>query len=184
MMKLFMVMLGCKPKGRLTEQHDIYFGIANNLKELVPYFKDFWPESEGVIHIDAWREITKVNDFSIEIIERTKSKKEDKKLFFINLGGYKINQFDEFHYKLLEVAASKTEAISAAKKTQFFKEYNFKGGESHIDDKYGLDVDDIFSIEDALDVRFKKKYKINMKINKGLNEDELHIGYVNLKKLK
>lgn len=184
MMKLFMVMLGCKPKGRLTEQHDIYFGIANNLKELVPCFNDFWPESKGVMHIDAWREVTIVNGFSIEIVEKAKAKKSNKKLFFINLGGYKLNEFDEYHYKVLEVAANKTEAITASKKTSFFKDYDFKGGESHIDDKYGLDVDDVFSIEDALDIGFKRKFHINIKANKTLKEDELHIGYLNLKKLK
>lgn len=183
-MKLFMVMLGCKPKGRFTEQHDIYFGIAENLKELSIYFNDFWPEANGVIHIDAWREVTKVNDFEIEIKEKSKIKKGDKKLFFINLGGYKYNQFDEFHYKVLEVASSKTDAIAASKQLSFFKEYNFKGGESHIDDKYGLDVDDVFSIEDALHKDFKKKYEIVIKTGKNTKEDILHVGYVNLKKLK
>lgn len=51
---LHMVMLGCTPKGRFTEQHDIFFGIGSNLKELVPDMKDFWPEAKGRIHIDAW----------------------------------------------------------------------------------------------------------------------------------
>ena len=30
-----MVLLGCRPPGRFTEQHDIFFGIGNSLKELV-----------------------------------------------------------------------------------------------------------------------------------------------------
>jgi len=57
-LKLFMVLLGCKPEGRHIEQHDIFFGIGYNLKELVPAMKEYWPG--GRIHIDAWRE---VNDF-------------------------------------------------------------------------------------------------------------------------
>lgn len=51
--KLYMLMLGCKPKGRFTEQHDIFFGIGNSLKDLIPQMKIFWPEAKGQIHIDA-----------------------------------------------------------------------------------------------------------------------------------
>jgi hypothetical protein len=42
-MKLFMVLIGCKPEGRHTEQHDIFFGIAQTLADLVPQLKSFWP---------------------------------------------------------------------------------------------------------------------------------------------
>jgi hypothetical protein len=35
-----MVMLGCTPKGRLTEQHDIFFNW-NFSKDLVPEMKAF-----------------------------------------------------------------------------------------------------------------------------------------------
>ena len=50
---LYMIMLGCTPKGRFTEQHDIFFGIGTSLKELVADMKSFWPEAKGKIHIDA-----------------------------------------------------------------------------------------------------------------------------------
>ena len=68
--KLFMLMLGCRPEGRFTEQHDIFFGIAQSLKELVPYIIQFWPEAKGKIHIDAWREVTQVNGFDIIIVTK------------------------------------------------------------------------------------------------------------------
>lgn len=179
-----MVMLGCKPKGRLTEQHDVFFGIAENLKDLIPHFNTFWPESNGEIHIDAWREITNVNGFEIKITSKQTQLNNKNSLFFINLGGYKPNQFDEFHYKLITVAKSKTEAISHSKQTSFFTDYNFKGGLSHIDDKYGVDVDDAFSIEEALPQYFKEKYSILISKTNVFNEDKLNIGYLNLKKLK
>lgn len=184
MKKLFMVMLGCKPKGRFTEQHDVFFGIAENIKELIPHFVVFWPESKGEIHIDAWREITQINRFKIEVLTKQTAFKNNNFLFFINLGGYKANLFDEFHFKLLTVANNKAEAISHAKKTNFFTEFNFKGGESHIDDKYGVDVDEIFKIEEALPQQFKDKYTIKITETDNLYEDKLHIGYVSLKKLK
>ena len=148
---LFMIMLGCTPKGRLTEQHDIYFGIGNSLEELIPNMKQFWPEAKGKIHIDAWQKVTFVDGFSIEVLERKETIEHSEKLFFINLGGYKENEFEEYHYKVLTVAKSKAEATKKSKKTTFFKHYDLKGtAASHIDDKYGIDVDDIYRIEDIL----------------------------------
>ncbi len=72
--KLYMVMLGCRPEGRCTEQHDIFFGIGKSLKELLPDMKNFWPEAKGRIHIDAWREVTQVDNYKIEILDKGTSK--------------------------------------------------------------------------------------------------------------
>jgi hypothetical protein len=58
--------------------------------------KAFWPEAKGKIHIDAWREVTIVDNFSIEIVAK---KRFQIICFFINLGGYKENEFEEYHYK-------------------------------------------------------------------------------------
>ena len=55
-LKLYMVLLGCKPKGRFTEQHDIFFGIAENMAALKPAMREFWHDAD-VLHIDAWREV-------------------------------------------------------------------------------------------------------------------------------
>ena len=67
---LYMIMLGCTPKGRFTEQHDIFFGIGTSLKELVADMKSFWPEAKGKIHIDAWQKITCVDGFPIEVVPK------------------------------------------------------------------------------------------------------------------
>jgi hypothetical protein len=41
-LKLFMVIIGCTPTGRFTEQHDVFFGIGKTLRELVPQMQAFW----------------------------------------------------------------------------------------------------------------------------------------------
>ena len=69
-LKLYMLMLGCTLVGRLTEQHDIFFGIGSSLKDLIPQIKNFWPEAKGKIHIDAWREVSVVDDFTIEVVSK------------------------------------------------------------------------------------------------------------------
>ena len=132
--KLFMVMLGCKPASRLTEQHDIFFGIGLSLSELIPQINAFWPEADGNWHVDAWREVTSVDGFQINVIPKTK-KVNPENLFFINLGGYKPNEFEEYHYKLLTVASTLADAIKKSKQTAFYKHSGFDGAVSHIDDK-------------------------------------------------
>ena len=104
----------------------------------------------------------------------------DSKLFFINLGGYKQNEFEEFHYKMLVVASDKGEAIMQAKKTAFFRHTGFKGANSHIDDKYGIDVDDIYAIADILPAALKDKYTLSITKTDDLSEDEIHLGYFRL----
>lgn len=180
---LFMVMLGATPPGRLTEQHDIFFGIGNSLTELVPAMKTFWPEAEGSIHIDAWRKVTQVDGFDIEVVLREKNLPNAEQLFFINLGGYKQNEFEEYHYKVLTVAPNKAEAIKKAKATSFYKHCGFKGAASHIDDKYGVDVDDIYEIEDILSSTFKEKFKLKITKTTSNQQDGLEIGYLKMAKL-
>lgn len=83
-------------------------------------------------------------------------------MFFLNLGGYKEREFEEYHYKVLVVAKTKAEAIKKAKQTTFYKHCSFKGAESHIDDKYGVDVDDIHNIEEILSKKFKSQYRLKI----------------------
>jgi hypothetical protein len=182
-MKLFMLILGCKPQGRNTEQHDTFFGIGDSLTDLLPQIKQFWPDG-GKIHIDSWREVTSVDGFSINVVLKSEARSENK-LFFLNLGGYKTNDLEEYHYKLLSVSDSKTTAIQAAKKTAFYLHTGFKGATSHIDDKYGVDVDDVYEIADILPADLKTKYSLSIEKKTELpSEDELHIGYVTLSSLE
>ncbi len=176
-----MLLLGCKPNGRHTEQHDMFFGIGESLKDLVPDILGFWPEADGKMHIDAWREVNAVNGYAIQVIPRGNVAESvaAEKLFFVNLGGYKENDFEEYHYKCLVVAADPAGAIRQAKEQTFWKH----SVSAHIDDKYGIDVDDIYEIEDVLPAHFKEKYEISIRLGEASEEDTLHPGYLKLSKL-
>lgn len=185
-LKLFMLLLGSKAKQRNVEQHDYFFGIAANLKELVPEIKAFWPEAGDSIHIDGWREVNKVENFSIRVVlqKDTSIQHNLKKLFFINLGGYQENKLEEQHYTVLTVQEDRTQAILYAKQTVFFKTNTLKGSaNSHIDEKYGIDVDDIYRIEDILTPQQKAKYHIQIEPSLNQEEDKVHLGYLRLHKI-
>lgn len=182
--KLYMLLLGCKPAGRNIEQHDIFFGIGRSLKSIVPDIIESWPGA-GTIHIDAWREVKKIDEFEVNILLKHEAVQEQQeRIFFLNLGGYKPGEFEEYHYKLLVVAKEKAEAIKTAKRTAFYKHTGFKGADSHIDDKYGVDVDDIYNIDDILPEKIKNMYSIQLVSGRGLAEDEWHLGYTVLGKIK
>ena len=182
-LKLFMILLGATPKGRNIEQHDIFFGIASSIKDLLPEMKAFWPEAKDKIHIDAYRVVNKVGAFKVEVIAKTDEiKGELTSLFFLNLGGYKQGEFEELHYKMLVVTDQKALAIKEAKETAFYKHTGFKDATSHIDDKFGVDVDDIFEIKDVLSIETKNKYALKFSQAINLPEDELVLGYFPLSK--
>jgi len=175
-----MLLIGATPPGRHTEQHDVFFGIADSIRDLLPQVIEFWPEAKKGLHLDAWREVTLVNGYAIHVTEDP-THNSDTQLFFINLGGYKQDVFEEFHYKMIVAAADKGEAIKASKQTAFFRHTGFKGAGAHIDDKYGIDVDDIYAIREILPSGAKEKYSLNISAAPAdAVEDVIHLGYFKL----
>ena len=156
-MKLFYVILGATPEGRNIEQHDVFFGIAETLEDLIPEIKEFWKGTR--IHIDCYQAVQFADGYEVKIVERNDQKAENQ-LFFINLGGYKPGFFEEFHEQHLMIGTSMGEIVKRIKQTDFYQNMGFKGAESHIDDKHGVDIDDIFNVHDILPKEMKEKYSI------------------------
>lgn len=185
-MKLYLLLLGAEAPGRVVEQHDYFFGIAENLAALVPDVKAFWPEAGGSLHIDGWREVTKVDDYSVRIVGTDDATPGSvNKLFFLNLGGYTSGKLEEQHYTVLTVQPDRLKAVQAAKKSLFFKTNSLKGvATAHIDEKYGVDVDNVYQIDDLISPAIKAQYRIVFGNGAGLPEDEVHLGYFKLDKIK
>lgn len=175
-----MIIIGGRPKGRYIEQHDIFFGIASELHDLSPEVDAFWPEIAGKWHIDSWREVNYVEGYAVTVALKNDITTDDtqNRLYFVNLGGYKENDMEEYHYKLLAVGPDKGAAVTKAKQTAFYKHTGFKGAASHIDDKYSIDVDDLYELKDILPAAMKEQYRLVITPSPSQIEDELHIGYL------
>lgn len=183
-MKLFYVILGATPNGRNIEQHDVFFGIAESMRDLVPAMKDFWPEAKGQIHIDCYREVSAVDNYRVTVVNKT-AQENPNHLFFINLGGYVPGRFEELHEQFLMVDESMSNIIKRVKKTTFYRTMGFKNAESHIDDKHGVDIDDIYRVNDLLSQEMKQNYSIVLeKTGETLPQDQMHIGYLKIDKVK
>jgi len=194
MLTLYMVQLGGRPKGRLIEQHDMFFGVANQVSGLVADINQHWPEVKNKWHIDSYRAITKVDGYTIKLLESGEqvSTEADLKLFFINLGGYQRGSFEEFHYKLLVVATSQAQAIKQAKQSDFYKQFTFTDidspldAASHIDDKFEVDIDDIYNVNDLLSnvqLLIEPIAEIE-EDNIEIGEDKEYVGYLSIKNLR
>lgn len=192
MLILFMVQLGGRPKGRLIEQHDIFFGVANQVSELIDDINNHWLEVKKKWHIDSYRAITKVGNYTVKLIESDNQTANDNglKLFFINLGGYQRGSFEEFHHKLLIVAATQAEAIKQAKQSTFYKEFTFKDKDlpfnaaSHIDDKFEVDIDDIYNVNDLISNVQILIEPISDTSDSDVIEDKEYVGYLSIKNLR
>jgi hypothetical protein len=182
--KLFFFLVGCNVPGRFTEQHDVFFGIGLTPADFIPALKNFWTEGEK-LHVDCWREVTNVNGYKIKVFLKEALPKNNSKLslFFINMGGYRKGEFEEFHFKDIFAAVNQAEAVKLAKKSPFFQQYGFKGAVAHIDNKYGIAIDEIYAIEEILSHEDKAKYRI-LVTNEKTAQDEIHLGYTPLSKLK
>lgn len=195
-MQLFMLKIGARPQGRLIEQHDVMFVIANSLSEVIPVVNQQWAEVKNKWHLDAWRAVNRVGNFHIQLAEKANladSSTDNNQLYFINLGGYLPNQFEEFHYKTLVVADSISKATAQVKKSDFYRDYTFNNANpalsgvatSHVDDKHELDVDEIYTVADLLPDSVSLSIRALSDDEKAtMSHDELHIGYLSLKQLK
>ena len=194
MLTLYMVQLGGRPKGRLIEQHDIFFGVANQVNELIADINNHWPEVKNKWHIDSYRAITRVDNYTIRLVESSQQVENtnDLKLFFINLGGYQQGSFEEFHYKLLIVADSQADAIKKAKQSEFYKQFTFKdkasplNAASHIDDKFEVDIDDIYNVNDLISNIKIIIEPLARALDEAIDEveDKEYVGYLSIKNLK
>ncbi|WP_267401559.1 MULTISPECIES: DUF1543 domain-containing protein [unclassified Chryseobacterium] len=182
-LKLFYIILGATPKGRNIEQHDVFFGIAESLKDLVPDMKNFWKEADGKIHVDCYQEVKFADGYEVKIVEKG-TKTSEEQLYFINLGGYKKGFFEEFHEQHLMVGNSMGDIVKKAKATEFYKTMGFEGAVSHIDDKHGVDIDDIFNVSDILPREMKEKYSISLiKSDAENQENPMGLGYLKIDKI-
>ena len=193
MLTLFMVQLGGRPKGRLIEQHDIFFGVANEVSELIDDINQHWPEVRNKWHIDSYRAISKVDNYAIKLVESSSQVEcgSDLKLFFINLGGYQRGSFEEFHYKLLIVAGSQADAIKQAKQSEFYKAFTYKDKDSpfnaasHIDDKFEVDIDDIYNVNNLIsNVQLLIEPMANDSHELVNADDKEYVGYLSIKNLR
>jgi hypothetical protein len=138
--KLFAVYLGGRAPKCNTELHDVVFVVAPSIEASYERLLDKWFGSPLRLHIDSWILLDQVDGYRVVLSHQSPNQPE--KLYFINLGAYRPDEFTELHANMLLVGRDEAEIKQRAKNALL------RGAITvHTDDLF--DVDDCLSITDV-----------------------------------
>lgn len=165
--KLFAVYLGGKADGCNIELHDVVFVVGHCIEETYPLLAKKWFGNLHQLHIDSYIHLKNVDGYKIILSKERSSNNCSKKLFFINLGAYKRNEFTEYHQSAFYAAEDAAEAIRKAKSELC------QGLETiHKDDVVLLDhVTQEYDIDDILEIENIDEYHISLTPTSSLEKD-------------
>ena len=148
---LFLVVVGGRSPKANIELHDVRWVIGSKIEDTFDQLRNDWFGSDNGLHIDSYKKIDSIDGYKINLINKEsrepqnkiskKGRISNKKLWFVNIGGYDPNSMQEKHEFGLVVASSSSEAKNKAK-SKWLIDYKKK----HKDDIYTVknftDVDD------------------------------------------
>jgi len=196
-LRIFMIYLGCGMNGRITEQHDIFFGVGESIDDLSLHaqIKSSWPDAKN-LHIDGYKIIRQVGDYTVRVHRKADllppngAIPSNKTLFFANAGFYLKSEEGESHKWLLLVLDDISEVKPEAMKHPFFKSENMVNKSPvipHRDNEIEVlatngkkvaDVDDQINVESLL-----KEYTVMLYKHVSDQEDEwVHLGFYPVQK--
>lgn len=110
--KLFVVIVGGYPDGAHVEVHDVRFVVGRDLPDCFDDLKAQWWGPQKRFHIDAWGVLEWADGFDVAISNGVAL--ESPRLWFVNLGGYLSDRFQEMHKNVFVVADTAAEAKTRA----------------------------------------------------------------------
>ena len=122
---LFLVVVGGKSPKANIELHDVRWVIGTKIEDTFDQLRNDWFGSINGFHIDSYRKIDSIDGYKINLIyEENREVKNkilenetiaNKKLWFVNIGGYDLNSMQKKHEFGLVVASSPSGAKNKAK---------------------------------------------------------------------
>ena len=110
-----MIMVGGHTPTSNLEVHDMRFAAAEKIEDTYEQLQSEWWGDPDTLHLDVWSKITCIDGYDVSL--KPEPYAGEQKLFFVNLGGYDPDHFDELHKNILVVAKSDAFAKHAAKET-------------------------------------------------------------------
>ena len=107
-MKLFAIFVGGDLPGAHIELHDMRFVAAPSVEETHDELRRQWWGTPKSLHVDCWAELVHADGHHITL--RAEPVEDDKRLYYVNLGGYDRAQFTEQHKNVFVVARSMRDA--------------------------------------------------------------------------
>ena len=122
---LYLVVVGGRSPKANIELHDVRWVIGSKIEDTYAQLRNDWFGSPHGLHIDSYKKIDSIDGYRIYIRDKEnkelknkilkKKKIPNKKLWFVNIGGYDPSSMQEKHEFGLVVASSPSEAKNKAK---------------------------------------------------------------------
>ena len=146
---LFLVVVGGNSPKANIELHDVRWVIGSKIEDTFDQLRNNWFGADNGLHIDSYKKIDSIDGYKINLINKEsrepqnkiskKGRISNKKLWFVNIGGYDSNSMQEKHEFGFVVASSSSEAKNKAKSKWLI-------------DCKKKHKDDIYVVEDLTDV--------------------------------
>lgn len=119
------------------ELHDVRFSVGETPQACYADLRRQWWGDPKSLHLDCWSAVEQADGYDIKLT-KAGTPQGDNRLFFLNLGGYRREEFGELHRNVLLVAAdAKTATLKALRQ--------IKGWSL-------LHKDNVFDVEKTIDV--------------------------------
>ena len=158
--KLFAVYLGGRADRCNIELHDVVFVVGTSIEETYPLLAKKWFGNLQGFHIDSYVELQNIDGYQIELSQSPPKNDFLKKLYFINLGAYKSEEFTEYHQSEFYVADSAPDAIRRAKSELCQGLQTIHKDDVVVLDRVNNPVD--FDVDDVLELREVDSYYISL----------------------
>ena len=122
---LFLVVVGGRSHKANIELHDVRWVIGSKIEDTFDQLRNDWFGADNGLHIDSYKKIDSIDGYKINLRNKEnnepknkifkKDKIPNKKLWFVNIGGYDPSSMQEKHEFGLIVASSPSEAKTKAK---------------------------------------------------------------------
>ncbi|AAV82419.1 DUF1543 domain-containing protein [Idiomarina loihiensis] len=154
--KLFLVYVGGTAPGANIELHDIRFVVGPSMEETYPAIRKGWFGTQKGLHLDSFVHLHHVDGYRIHLTSEAHEKPEEKRLYFVNFGGYFPNKLAEYHDFTVVVADSPQSAKQLAR-AQFSK--------AGLADAEQIHKDDLLAVDDCLCVDLVDNHYVTLEFD-------------------
>lgn len=161
--KLFAVYLGGRADRCNIELHDVVFVVGSSIEETYPLLAKKWFGNSHQFHIDSYIQLDYVDGHEVELVKDKSKVDSGKKLYFINLGAYKPQEFTEYHQSQFYVTQSAPDAVRRAKSELCQGLQTIHKDDVVLLDKVSNELE--FDVDDVLEIGEVDSYHISLKAN-------------------
>ena len=182
---LYLVVVGGRSPKANIELHDVRWVIGSKIEDTFDQLRNDWFGSTNGLHIDSYKKINSIDGYRINLREKDnkelrkndfEKKIPNKKLWFVNIGGYDPSSMQEKHEFGLVIASNKLDAKNRAK-----SKWLIGCEKKHKDDIASLEM--LFSCDDCELIKKIDNWEIELTLEHNYIEENIHPDWYGYQKI-